>query len=62
MMQEQPITGICDLDPDKIPREFKREDQDWLVVYNPKAPRLLNVEHVKTIQQEDLQTSACRHS
>jgi len=42
MMQEQPITGICDLDPDKIPREFKREDQDWLVVYNPKAPRLLN--------------------
>ena len=52
MIQEQVITGICDLDPDKIPSEYKRDGPDWLVVYNPKAPRLLNVDLVHNLEHD----------
>ncbi len=52
MQDQQPFTGICHLDPEKIPREFKREGQDWIVVYNPKAPRLLNVELFHNLEHE----------
>ncbi|ORX51529.1 transcriptional repressor TUP1 [Piromyces finnis] len=54
IIQEQPVTGVCNLDPDKIPREYKREGQDWLVVYNPKAPRLLNVELYHNLEHDSV--------
>ncbi|KAG4096409.1 WD40 repeat-like protein [Neocallimastix lanati (nom. inval.)] len=54
VMQEQIITGICDLDPDKVPNEYKREGIDWLVVYNPKAPRLLNVDLVHNLEHDSV--------
>jgi len=54
IMQEQPITGICDLDPEKIPNGYKREGQDWLVVYNPKAPRLLDVDLFHNLEHDSV--------
>jgi len=54
MIQEQQITGICDLDPEKVPNEYKREGPDWLVVYNPKAPRLLDVNLIHNLEHDSV--------
>ncbi|KAJ2584303.1 general transcription repressor [Coemansia sp. RSA 1836] len=40
---------LADMDPDQVPASLKREGADWFVIFNPKTPRLLNIEHVHTL-------------
>ncbi|KAJ2746711.1 general transcription repressor [Coemansia sp. BCRC 34301] len=40
---------LADMDPDQVPANLKREGVDWFVIFNPKTPRLLNIEHVHTL-------------
>ncbi|KAJ2414222.1 general transcription repressor [Coemansia sp. RSA 2530] len=40
---------LADLDPDQVPANLKREGADWFVIFNPKAPRLLNIENIHTL-------------
>jgi len=32
-----------DLDPATVPAEYRKDGEDWFVLYNPRAPQLLNV-------------------
>ncbi|KAJ2822549.1 general transcription repressor [Coemansia sp. 'formosensis'] len=40
---------LADMDPDQVPANLKREGADWFVIFNPKTPRLLNIENVHTL-------------
>ncbi|KAJ2724617.1 general transcription repressor [Coemansia sp. Benny D115] len=40
---------LADIDPDTVPANMKREGVDWFVIFNPKVPRALNIEHVHTL-------------
>ncbi|KAJ1721205.1 general transcription repressor [Coemansia erecta] len=40
---------LADMDPDTVPANLKREGTDWFVIFNPKMPRSLNIEHVHTL-------------
>ncbi|KAJ2257273.1 general transcription repressor [Coemansia sp. RSA 455] len=40
---------LADLDPDQVPANLKREGVDWFVIFNPKTPRLLNIENIHTL-------------
>ncbi|KAJ2809052.1 general transcription repressor [Coemansia guatemalensis] len=40
---------LADMDLHNVPPNLKREGPDWFVIFNPKIPRLLNIEHVHTL-------------
>ena len=50
----QPITGHCDLDPETVPANYRKEGPDWVVVYNPKLPRTVNVELVHSLDHQSV--------
>lgn len=41
--------NLGDLDIDKVPPELKKQKDDWFVLYNERAPRLLDVEMVQSL-------------
>ncbi|KAJ1728191.1 general transcription repressor, partial [Coemansia sp. Benny D160-2] len=43
------VSQLADIDPDTVPANLKREGADWFVIFNPKIPRALNIEHVHTL-------------
>lgn len=49
----QPIV-LSDLDPDTLPRDFKREGHDWSVIWNPKSKRQLDIKPVYTLIHESV--------
>lgn len=50
----QPVTGLCDLDPENVPANYRKEGPDWVVVYNPKLPRTVNVELVHSLDHQSV--------
>lgn len=45
-----PQQGLADVDPESVPANMKVEGQDWFALFNPKAPRLLKVDLVHTLE------------
>ena len=45
---------LADLDPDRLRPDQKREGQDWFAVFNPRVPRVLDVELIHNLQHESV--------
>ena len=45
---------LADLNPEMLPPHQKREGEDWFAVFNPRVPRVLDVELVHTLQHESV--------
>ncbi|KAF7970926.1 hypothetical protein HWV62_22564 [Athelia sp. TMB] len=43
-----------DLDPHSVPPEMKKDGSDWFAVFNPKTPRVLDVNLVHTLMHESV--------
>ncbi|KAJ9121335.1 hypothetical protein QFC24_004671 [Naganishia onofrii] len=52
LVKGSPPTVLSDLDPDTIPREFKKEGAEWFAVWNPRNKKTLNVDLVHTLVHE----------
>ncbi|KAG4304097.1 hypothetical protein PORY_002461 [Pneumocystis oryctolagi] len=50
----QTSMSIADMDPDMIPREFKKEGSDWTVLFNPNIPRVLDINFVHTLEHQSV--------
>lgn len=54
----KPITStpstLADMDPDNVPANMKVEGSDWFALFNPKAPRLLKVDLLHTLDQNSV--------
>ncbi|KAI9292168.1 WD40 repeat-like protein [Neoconidiobolus thromboides FSU 785] len=48
------ITGLSDLDPETVPPQLKKEGGDWFAIFNPKIPKVLNVELVSTLDHNSV--------
>ncbi|KAJ1933222.1 general transcription repressor [Linderina macrospora] len=42
------------MDPDSVPPQLKREGSDWFVIYNPKMPRMMNIENMFTLEHNSV--------
>ncbi|KAJ2186661.1 general transcription repressor, partial [Coemansia sp. RSA 353] len=45
---------LADMDLEMVPANMKREGADWFVIYNPKVPRLLNIENLFTLEHNSV--------
>lgn len=46
--------NLGDLDIDKVPNELKKQKDDWFVIYNERAPRLLDVDMVQSLEHHSV--------
>lgn len=46
--------NLGDLDVDKVPSELKKQKDDWFVLYNERAPRLLDVDMVQSLDHHSV--------
>lgn len=46
--------NLADLDFDRVPNEYKKQANDWFVIYNDRAPRLLDVDLVHTLDHHSV--------
>ncbi|KAK9466384.1 WD40-repeat-containing domain protein [Lipomyces arxii] len=46
--------NLADLDFDRVPNEFKKQANDWFVIYNDRAPRILDVDLVHTLDHHSV--------
>lgn len=49
---KSPGTVLSDLDPETVPREFKKEGAEWFAVWNPRNKKNLDVSLVHTLVHE----------
>lgn len=49
---KSPGTVLSDLDPESVPREFKKEGAEWFAVWNPRNKKSLDVSLVHTLVHE----------
>ena len=52
LVKTSPPTILSDLDPDTIPREFKKEGAEWFALWNPRNKKTLDVNLVHTLVHE----------
>ncbi|KAJ1744352.1 general transcription repressor [Coemansia sp. RSA 989] len=45
---------LADMDPETVPANMKREGADWFVIFNPKMPRMINIENVYTLEHKSV--------
>ncbi|KAI9796819.1 MAG: general transcription repressor [Piccolia ochrophora] len=45
---------LADLDPDRLPPNQKKEGSDWFAVFNPRVPRVLDVDLVHTLVHDSV--------
>ena len=53
-MPESVGNQLADLAPELLPPNQKREGDDWFAVFNPRVPRVLDVELLHTLQHESV--------
>ena len=46
--------ALADLDPDRLPPHQKRQGPDWFAVFNPRIPRVLDVDLVHNLPHESV--------
>lgn len=46
--------ALADLNPERLPPHQKREGHDWFAVFNPRIPRVLDVDLVHNLQHESV--------
>ncbi|KAG5520232.1 hypothetical protein PMAC_001310 [Pneumocystis sp. 'macacae'] len=46
--------SIADMDPDMVPREFKKEGNDWTVLFNPNVSRVLDINLIHTLDHQSV--------
>lgn len=46
--------NLGDLDVEKLPNELKKQKDDWFVIYNERAPRLLDVDMVQSLEHHSV--------
>ncbi|KAK9461567.1 WD40-repeat-containing domain protein [Lipomyces oligophaga] len=46
--------NLADLDFDRVPSEFKKQANDWFVIYNDRVPRVLDVDLVHTLDHHSV--------
>lgn len=46
--------NLADLDPERLPPHQKKEGSDWYAVYNPRVPRVLDVDLVHTLDHHSV--------
>ncbi|KAK9474107.1 WD40-repeat-containing domain protein [Dipodascopsis tothii] len=46
--------NLADLDFDRVPNEYKKQASDWFVIYNDRAPRLLDVDLMHTLDHHSV--------
>ncbi|KAF8248884.1 WD40 repeat-like protein [Wilcoxina mikolae CBS 423.85] len=46
--------NLADLDPERIPPSQKKEGSDWFALFNPRVPRLLDVDLVHTLDHHSV--------
>jgi glucose repression regulatory protein TUP1 len=46
--------NLADLDPERIPASGKKEGPDWFALFNPRVPRLLDVDLVHTLEHHSV--------
>lgn len=46
--------NLADLDPERIPASGKKEGSDWFALFNPRVPRLLDVDLVHTLEHHSV--------
>ncbi|CAG8492194.1 14791_t:CDS:10 [Funneliformis mosseae] len=46
--------GLGDMDPETVPAQLKREGGDWFAIFNPKVPRVLDVELIHTLDHSSV--------
>ncbi|KAK9455287.1 WD40-repeat-containing domain protein [Dipodascopsis uninucleata] len=46
--------NLADLDFDRVPNEYKKQANDWFVIYNDRAPRILDVDLVHTLDHHSV--------
>lgn len=46
--------NLADLDPERIPASQKKEGADWFALFNPRVPRLLDVDLVHTLEHNSV--------
>ncbi|KAI5451116.1 general transcription repressor [Naganishia albida] len=51
---KSPGTVLSDLDPESVPREFKKEGAEWFAVWNPRNKKSLDVSLVHTLVHESV--------
>ena len=57
---KSPATVLSDLDPDNVPREFKKEGAEWFAVWNPRNKKNLDVSLVHTLVHErSVRSASC---
>ncbi|KAI9808521.1 MAG: transcriptional regulatory protein rco1 [Sarcosagium campestre] len=45
---------LADLDPERLPAHQKKEGSDWFAVFNPRVPRVLDVDLVHTLVHDSV--------
>lgn len=51
---QPPLPGMSEMDPENVPAHHKQEGNDWFAIFNPKVPRVLNVELVSTLDHNSV--------
>ncbi|KAG7561989.1 hypothetical protein FFLO_02544 [Filobasidium floriforme] len=51
---KSPPLMLSELDPDTLPRDFKKEGQGWSVVWNPKTKKQLEIAPIHTLVHESV--------
>ncbi|KAK9368441.1 WD40-repeat-containing domain protein [Lipomyces kononenkoae] len=46
--------NLADLDFDRVPNEYKKQANDWFVIYNDRAPRILDVDLLHTLDHHSV--------
>lgn len=46
--------NLADLDPERIPPSGKKEGSDWFALFNPRVPRVLDVDLVHTLEHHSV--------
>ncbi|KAK9478157.1 chromatin-silencing transcriptional regulator TUP1 [Lipomyces japonicus] len=46
--------NLAELDFDRVPQEYKKQANDWFVIYNDRAPRILDVDLVHTLDHNSV--------
>lgn len=52
------VQGICDFDIESVPQQFRKEEDDWAVAFNPKSSVLqgdrLNVDLIQSLEHDSV--------
>lgn len=49
-----PPMFLAELDPDSVPRELKKEGQDWFAIWNPRVKKELDIELQHTFPHDSV--------